>query len=108
MEAPENYHVLCVGYALQLLGSRFEHPIRTCFVLGELDDLPWAKNAWTAGTAVDALGTAMARNLIDHGECGPLPALIGWLTLGADRRREPGGKRMRKTAGCRSSMGSTG
>ena len=88
LEDPENYNVVCVGYALQLLGSRFEHPIRTCFAPGELEhrleNLPWSRNAWTAGAAVDALGTAMARNLIDHGEFGPLPALIGWLTLRAD------------------------
>ena len=84
LEAPGNYHVLCVGYALQLLGSRFERPIRTSFTTGQLDDLPWERNAWTAGAAVDALGTAIARNRIDHGESGPLPTLIGWLTLRAD------------------------
>jgi len=82
-EAP--YHVLCVGYALQVLGSSFEHPIDTTFSTTELDQLPWARNAWSAGAAIDAVGTAIARNLHDHNESGPLDTLIGWLTITADR-----------------------
>ncbi|GAA0610814.1 acyltransferase [Kribbella sandramycini] len=82
-EAP--YHVLCVGYALQVLGSAFEHPIDTTFTTAQLNNLPWARNAWSAGAAIDALGTAIARNHHDHGESGPLEQLIGWLTINADR-----------------------
>ncbi|WP_405061848.1 acyltransferase [Kribbella sp. NBC_01505] len=81
-EAP--YHILCVGYALQVLGSSFEHPIDTTFDTTELDNLPWARNSWSAGAAIDALGTALARNLHDHNETGPLDKLIGWLTINAD------------------------
>ncbi|WP_432941952.1 acyltransferase [Kribbella sp. CA-253562] len=87
LEGPASYHILCVGYALQLLGSSFEHPI----VLPDnlttrLDQLPWARNAWSAGAGIDALGTAMARNLHDHKE-NPGDAfftLFGWLTTRAD------------------------
>jgi acetyltransferase-like isoleucine patch superfamily enzyme len=88
LEGPASYHILCVGYALQLLDSCFEHPIRADFAPGELerrlDNLPWARNAWTAGSGIDALGTALARNLKDHGESGHLATLMGWLTLRAD------------------------
>ncbi|WP_433162043.1 acyltransferase [Kribbella sp. CA-247076] len=90
LEGPASYHILCVGYALQVLDSCFEHPIRTDFAPGELerqlDNLPWARRAWSAGSAIDALGTALARNLKDHGESGPLSTLLGWLVLRADPR----------------------
>ncbi|MFF1821747.1 acyltransferase [Kribbella sp. NPDC058245] len=81
-EAP--YHVLCVGYALQVLGSSFEHPIDTTFTTIELDNLPWARNAWSSGAAIDALGTAIARNHHGHKGDDNLSQLIGWLTINAD------------------------
>ncbi|GAA1112317.1 hypothetical protein GCM10009630_06750 [Kribbella jejuensis] len=84
LEGPAGYHVLCVGYALQLLGSSFEHPIDTSFAFTELDNLPWARRAWSAGSGIDHLGTAIARNLHDHKESGPLEALMGWLVTRAD------------------------
>ena len=84
LEGPASYHILCVGYALQVLDSSFEHPIRTGFTLDELDNLPWARRAWSAGSAIDALGTAIARNLHDHKESDPLETLMGWLVTRAD------------------------
>ncbi|MEI8408189.1 MULTISPECIES: acyltransferase [unclassified Kribbella] len=88
LEGPASYHILCVGYALQVLDSCFEHPIRTDFAPGELerqlDNLPWARHAWSAGSGIDALGTALARNLKDHRESGPLETLMGWLVTRAD------------------------
>lgn len=88
LEGPASYHILCVGYALQVLDSCFEHPIRTDFAPGELerqlDNLPWARRAWSAGSGIDALGTALARNLKDHRESGPLETLMGWLVTRAD------------------------
>ena len=88
LEGPASYHILCVGYALQVLDSSFEHPIRTDFAPGELerqlDNLPWARHAWSSGSGIDALGTALARNLKDHGESGPLETLMGWLLVRAD------------------------
>ena len=84
LDGPASYHILCVGYALQVLDSSFEHPIRTDFTLDELDNLPWARRAWSAGSAIDALGTAIARNLYDHKESGPLEQLMGWLVTRAD------------------------
>jgi acetyltransferase-like isoleucine patch superfamily enzyme len=85
LHGPASYHVLCVGYALQLLDSCFEHPIRFPENLEDrLAQLPWARNAWSAGAGIDALGTAIARNLNDHSDPGPLATLMGWLTLNAD------------------------
>ncbi len=84
LEGPASYHILCVGYALQVLDSGFEHPIRTDFTLDELDNLPWARRAWSAGAGIDALGTAIARNLHDHKESGPLEPLMGWLVTRVD------------------------
>jgi len=88
LEGPASYHILCVGYALQVLDSCFEHPIRTDFAPGELerqlDNLPWARRAWSSGSGIDALGTALARNLKDHRESGPLETLMGWLVVRAD------------------------
>ncbi|MGW6282266.1 acyltransferase [Kribbella sp. NPDC055071] len=84
LEGPASYHVLCVGYALQVLDSTFEYPIRTDFTLDQLDNLPWARRSWSAGAAIDALGTAIARNLHDHKQSGPLEPLLGWLLTRAD------------------------
>jgi carbonic anhydrase/acetyltransferase-like protein (isoleucine patch superfamily) len=84
LEGPASYHVLCVGYALQVLDSSFEHPITTDFTLDQLDSLPWARRAWSAGSGIDALGTAIARNLHDHKESGRLETLMGWLVTRAD------------------------
>ena len=90
LEGPASYHVLCAGYALQVLGSCFEHPILLDLPPAELerrlDGLPWARNAWGAGSGIDALGTAVARNLNDHRDTGsgPLLTLIGWLTARVD------------------------
>ncbi|MEQ4719552.1 acyltransferase [Nonomuraea sp. B19D2] len=79
------YHVLCVGYALDLLGTRFQHPVHAVANLGSqdllatLDSLDWARNAWTAGSWVDAFGTGLHRNLADFGARGELETLYGWL-----------------------------
>lgn len=88
LDNPASYHVLCGGYALQLLGSSFEHPIDVDVPNLEhrLDTLPWARNAWGSGAAIDSLGTAIALNLQDHKDSGhgPLFTLMGWLTATAD------------------------
>ncbi|WP_328328912.1 acyltransferase [Kribbella sp. NBC_00382] len=84
LDGPGSYHVLCVGYALQLLGSGFEHPISVDLNTDQFDELPWARNAWSAGAAIDSVGTAIARNLKDHGDSSMLFTLMGWLTTRAD------------------------
>jgi acetyltransferase-like isoleucine patch superfamily enzyme len=87
LDAPGNYHVLCAGYALQVLGSGFEQPIDVDLpdLEARLAKLPWARKAWSAGAAIDSLGTAIARNFKDHGVSeSPLSSLIGWLTINVD------------------------
>jgi carbonic anhydrase/acetyltransferase-like protein (isoleucine patch superfamily) len=83
--ADATYHVLCVGYALQLLGSGFRHPIRTpelaeARLAGELDRLPWRSEGWRAGSWVDAAATAMFWNRQLFEEQTALTLLFGWLT----------------------------
>ncbi|MDP4502101.1 acyltransferase [Nonomuraea turcica] len=79
------YHVLCVGYALDLLGARFRHPVHAVAGLGSqdliaaLDALDWKRKAWTAGSWVDTVGTGLYRNLADFGLRGEIETLYGWL-----------------------------
>ena len=83
------YHVECVGYALDLLGARFPHAIRSVAemsgddVVGFLGSRSWRTRAWGAGHDVDALGTALLWNL-DHGERGAFEAYFGWLFTHVD------------------------
>ncbi|MEV4806402.1 acyltransferase [Nonomuraea sp. NPDC049421] len=86
LEGVTAYHILSVGYALDLLGIRFRHPIRAISelppadLIALLDGLDWARGAWTAGSVVDAIGTGLHRNLTDFGLTGPqLETLYGWL-----------------------------
>ena len=85
-----DYHVLSLGYALELLGSGFAHPIGAVAALDAdrlveaLAGLPWRANGWGAGAGVDALGTALRWNLaLDP--AGPdrtrrqLDVYFGWL-----------------------------
>lgn len=83
------YHVECVGYALDLLGARFPHAIRSVAemsgdeMVAFLGSRSWRSRAWGAGHDVDALGTALLWNL-DHGERGAFEAYFGWLFTHVD------------------------
>ncbi|MEV4172893.1 acyltransferase [Nonomuraea sp. NPDC049709] len=86
LEGVAAYHVLSVGYALDLLGTRFRHPIRAVSdlapkdLISTLDGLDWARQAWTAGSWVDAFGTGLYRNLAGFDLGGEnLETLYGWL-----------------------------
>ena len=86
------YHVLCVGYALDLLGSGFAAPLTlvtettAAELTATVDGLPWATNAWGAGHMVDALGTALRFSRVrgDEIPTGTGEALFGWLLANAD------------------------
>jgi len=88
------YHVLCVGYALQLLGSGFAAPpslataVSAAETAATLDALPWHTNAWSAGHQVDAIGTAIhvSRLRGDPLPAGAADTLFGWLLRHADPR----------------------
>lgn len=84
------YHVLCAGYALNLLGTSFAHPVRAALDLSgtalttRLDALPWRDRGWSAGAWIDCYGTAALRNLVDHGLHTDTETLFGWLLTRAD------------------------
>lgn len=88
------YHVLCVGYALQILDADFAHPLTliTEASAGDIalavDALPWESNAWGAGHWVDGLGTALlvSRRRGDAVPAGTGEALFGWLLTHANRQ----------------------
>ncbi|MPY57296.1 acyltransferase [Streptomyces spongiae] len=96
-EGPALYHVLSVGYALDLLGASFPHPVRGVRemtarqLVARLEGLPWRDGAWGAGAWIDAWATAAHWNLRQHAEGdgdgmepGTLEALYGWLLTRAD------------------------
>ncbi|MEV0614268.1 acyltransferase [Nonomuraea sp. NPDC050404] len=85
LEGVTAYHVLCVGYALDLLGTGFRHPVHAVHDLtakdltATLDGLDWTREAWTSGSVVDAIGTGLYRNLAGFDLRGDLETLYGWL-----------------------------
>lgn len=89
-----NYHVLCVGHALDVLGSRFDQPISivaetsAADLMDQLDALPWADQAWASGHRVDMVGTALRWNIPQQvlGSRGAAEGLVGWLVTRADPR----------------------
>ena len=85
------YHVLSVGYALDLLSASFAHPVRGARemtarqLLVRLEGLPWRDGAWEAGAWIDAWATAAHWNLRHGGQDGgAVEALFGWLLSRAD------------------------
>lgn len=94
--ATPDYHVLCVGYAIRLLGGALPHPISAVHSLpggaaiSRLAAREWRDGAWGDGDAVDVLATACALTVADHGDSlpdsgfGPYFELLGWLTAHAD------------------------
>lgn len=95
-DASPDYHVLCVGYAIRLLGGALPHPITAVHTLpggavtSGLAAREWRDGAWGDGDAVDILATACALTVADHGGTladggfGPYFEMLGWLTSHAD------------------------
>ncbi|TNB47559.1 acyltransferase [Martelella lutilitoris] len=84
------YNVLSVGYALEVLGSRPDHRIAAVELdapdlCAWLESLPWRENAWGAGAAVDAIGTALYFNARYFETGRARETLFGWLALNVDR-----------------------
>jgi hypothetical protein len=88
------YHVLCVGYALDLLGTGLPHPVRgvrdmtASQLVARLEGLPWDTGAWGAGAWVDSVATAAHWNLRHpgggDGGRGTPESLFGWLLSRVD------------------------
>jgi acetyltransferase-like isoleucine patch superfamily enzyme len=89
-----NYHVLCVGYALDILGSRFNEPVHivadtdAADLVEGLESQPWDGQAWSAGAWVDTVGTALRWNVARevNGAEGAAEAVFGWLLTRANPR----------------------
>lgn len=85
------YNVLAVGYALECLGSSPKHRIAAVEDLTApelcdwLDHLSWRERAWSAGAAVDAIGTALYFNARYFSTGRSRETLFGWLALKSDR-----------------------
>lgn len=87
-----HYHVLSVGYALDLLGSRLPRPISAVArmtagqLVDRLDRLSWRERAWSAGSWIDSWATAAHWNLALGADSAPgvLEALFGWLLTRVD------------------------
>ncbi|GAB3279865.1 hypothetical protein GCM10027456_72490 [Kineosporia babensis] len=86
------YHVLCVGYALDVLGSAFPAPVNVVAaasaeqIVTGLRAQPWRTNAWQAGHWVDGVGTALLWNqkALSAGRSAAFEALVGWLVTNTD------------------------
>ncbi|WP_306323884.1 MULTISPECIES: DapH/DapD/GlmU-related protein [unclassified Streptomyces] len=94
LEGVTGYHVLSVGYALDILGSRLPHPVRAVAEMSAadtctaLESRPWSDHAWAAGDWVDIVATAHLwnRRAGADGQPGATDALFGWLLTHADPR----------------------
>ena len=86
----ELYNVLCVGYALECLGSQFTWPIAWAAAFDGaaaeawLAAGPWRERGWGAGARVDALGTALYFNGRYFDGTGALATVMGWLLSHGD------------------------
>jgi len=84
------YHVLAVGYALEILGSRPLRPIAGVelepgALCDWLEGLPWGNRAWRCGDRIDAVATALYFNARYFQTGRNKEALFGWLATHVDR-----------------------
>lgn len=80
------YHLLAVGYALEVLGFALPYPVAvaenmdTATLYQQLNSLPWADNAWGAGDWIDCYATGLYHNLKSFSSGKRPDDLFGWLT----------------------------
>jgi acetyltransferase-like isoleucine patch superfamily enzyme len=85
------YHLLAVGYALEVLGSALPHAVQvverldTPALYAKLAALPWTNNAWGCGDWIDCYATGLYHNLKHFGSTKRPDDLFGWLHTHANR-----------------------
>lgn len=85
------YHYLCVGYALEVMGSHLKYKNSmldrvTAEALNEKQtSRNWETGAWSAGAWNDHFGTAVYHDLKYHEGTYDLSAFFGWLNLKCNR-----------------------
>ncbi|TXK83688.1 DapH/DapD/GlmU-related protein [Paenibacillus sp. N3.4] len=79
------YHLLAVGYALEVLGASLLHPVHaveqftTEQLYKQLEALPWENGAWGCGDWIDCYATGLYLNLKHFGSEKRPDDLFGWL-----------------------------
>lgn len=90
LDLPDNYHILCVGYALECLGTHINKPISalthftTDQLCAHLDRMDWQHDGWGCGSWIDALATAIYQNLHHFNDDTHLATLFDWLNAHAN------------------------
>ena len=84
------YNVLSVGYAVEVLGGKPLHKISAVELDAPglcdwLERLAWRERAWSSGSVVDAIGTALYFNARYFSTGRTRETLFGWLALKQDR-----------------------
>jgi len=84
------YNVLSVGYAIEALGGKPLHKISAVeldatALCDWLEGLAWRERAWSSGSVVDAIGTALYFNARYFSTGRTRETLFGWLALKQDR-----------------------
>ncbi|WP_324761041.1 acyltransferase [Haloarcula sp. GH36] len=84
------YHILTVGYALEVLGETFEHPIAAVDDLSpddlyeHLETLPWQTDAWGCGAWIDQYATGLYFNCRYFDSTRSPASVLGWLETSVD------------------------
>jgi acetyltransferase-like isoleucine patch superfamily enzyme len=84
------YNVLSTGYAIEVLGGRPLYRVEAVEIDATelriwLEGLTWRERAWSAGAAVDAIGTALYFNARYFTTGTTRETLFGWLAMRQDR-----------------------
>jgi len=93
-----DYNVLCVGYCLENLDSKYKSPfecvneLKGDKLISFLENLPWSDNAWEAGSIIDSLGTAFYHNKKYFNLQPDIDTLFKWLDGNVNKRYGMWGK----------------
>ncbi|MDD3428603.1 MAG: acyltransferase [Oscillospiraceae bacterium] len=86
-----DYTVLCIGYALEVLGSHVSRPYEAAQCLtGQslidwLEQFKWDGDVWHAGHCIDCLSTAFYQNKAHFNIDADLDTLFNWLDSHANK-----------------------